>query len=112
MTKNTTYPDTSAPEIVEPRANTAPEFGETIVEFGGTRLFALPRQPRWTHRIYGRAKGEKRYYAIDVKNGRQVVNLIYATCFDETEAHRVAAKMREQNPEHEFQVRKISSAPS
>lgn len=89
----------------------APEFGETIAEQGGQRLVYIGPPKKWTHRIYARQKGTVRYSALDVKNGNLVGNLIFATMFEKAEALRVAAKLTEENPEFEFQVRRISSVP-
>lgn len=99
--------DTNQPEIVDPGSNAAPVFGETIAEMPGKRIFYIGQLQPWTHRIYARCKGKGRYYALDVKAGRTVGNLIYATCFDQAEALRVVEKLRAENPDWEFKVRKI-----
>lgn len=110
--KNTPCPNTSHPEIVEPGANADPVFGETIAEDGGQRVFYVGPQKAWTHRIYARCRNKGRYYALNVRTGRTVGNLIYATMFDQGEATRAIEKLRTENPDWEFKIRKISSAPS
>lgn len=62
----------------------------------------------WTHRIYGRKLGVPgRWKPLDVGNGRFVVNLIYASCFDEERGLEALGKVREAAPEYEFELRRI-----
>ncbi len=61
----------------------------------------------YTHRVYGRAKNEKRFRPLDLKNARFVVNLIYASMLSELEATKACEDLNTQNPEMTFQARKI-----
>lgn len=66
----------------------------------------------WTHRIYARGKDtetgkQTRWGALDVSKGNIVGNLIYATVFDLEQGTRTLNRLREENPEVEFELRKI-----
>lgn len=66
----------------------------------------------WTHRIYARHKihnsaKQRRFYAMDVKNGNLVGNLIYASCFDKNNGQIVLEELTKDFPDWEFQLRKI-----
>lgn len=99
--------DTNQPEIVDPGSNAAPVFGETLATNGGQRIFHIGPQKAWTHRIYARCKGKGRYYALDVRNGRTVGNLIYATMFDRADAIQALDKLEKENPDWKFKIKKI-----
>ena len=61
------------------------------------------------YRIYGRQKNEKRFKALDLKNGVFVNNLMYASFFYENELEqlkKVVQDLNEQNREFTFEIRK------
>lgn len=61
------------------------------------------------YRIYGKAKTEKRFKALDLKNGVFVNNLMYASFFYENELEqlkKVVQNLNEQNREFTFEIRK------
>ena len=61
------------------------------------------------YRIYGKAKTEKRFKALDLKNGVFVNNLMYASFFYENELEqlkKVVQNLNEQNEEFIFEIRK------
>lgn len=61
------------------------------------------------YRIYGKQKTEKRFKALDLKNGVFVNNLIYASFFYEHELKqlkKVVQDLNEQNREFTFEIRK------
>lgn len=62
---------------------------------------------RWTHRIYGRKRGQGRWSPLDINKGHFVGNLIYASVFSEARAKEAIEKVREAAPEYEFELRKI-----
>lgn len=61
--------------------------------------------------IYARADGEKRFKPMDMKCGRQVTNLIYATVYfncDETKEKNLldwCVEMTNDNPGWSFELR-------
>lgn len=61
----------------------------------------------YTHRIYVKEPGFKRFKPLDMRNWRYVANLIYATMLTESEAMRVTKEMQEQNPEFIIEARKV-----
>lgn len=66
----------------------------------------------WTHRIYARGKDtvtgkQTRFGALDVQSGNIVGNLIYASCFDLEQGTKTVNSLREQNPDVQFELRKI-----
>lgn len=69
--------------------------------------------PRFTHRIYGRIKDgnptEKRFRPLNLKDGRFVVNLMYATMLTESEVARIIPELNADNPNMQFEARKMSS---
>ena len=61
------------------------------------------------YRIYGKLKKEKRFKALDLKNGVFVNNLMYASFFYENELEqlkKVVQDLNEQNKEFTFEIRK------
>lgn len=61
------------------------------------------------YRIYGKQKTEKRFKALDLKNGVFVNNLMYASFFYDNELHllkKVVQDLNEQNKEFIFEIRK------
>ena len=61
------------------------------------------------YRIYGKLKTEKRFKALDLKNGVFVNNLMYASFFYEYELERlkkVVQDLNEQNIDFKFEIRK------
>lgn len=61
------------------------------------------------YRIYGKQKTEKRFKALDLKNGVLVNNLMYASFFYENELEqlkKVVQDLNEQNREFTFEIRK------
>ena len=61
------------------------------------------------YRIYGKQKTEKRFKALDLKNGVFVNNLMYASFFYENELEqlkKVVQDLNEQNREFIFEIRK------
>ena len=61
------------------------------------------------YRIYGKQKNEKRFKALDLKNGVFVNNLMYASFFYENELEqlkKVVRDLNEQNEEFIFEIRK------
>ena len=61
------------------------------------------------YRIYGKQKTEKRFKALDLKNGVFVNNLMYASFFYENELEqlkKVVKDLNEQNREFTFEIRK------
>lgn len=61
-----------------------------------------------THRIYGKSKNEKRFKAMNLKNGTYTGNLIYASVFTEENALKVLAELISENSTtHDFEIRKI-----
>ena len=61
------------------------------------------------YRIYGKQKTEKRFKALDLKNGVFVNNLMYASFFYENELEqlkKVVQDLNEQNEEFIFEIRK------
>lgn len=61
------------------------------------------------YRIYGKQKNEKRFKALDLKNGVFVNNLMYASFFYEnelTQLKKVVQDLNEQNEEFIFEIRK------
>lgn len=61
------------------------------------------------YRIYGKKKTEKRFKALDLKNGVFVNNLMYASFFYENELEqlkKVVQDLNEQNREFTFEIRK------
>ena len=61
------------------------------------------------YRIYGKQKNEKRFKALDLKNGVFVNNLMYASFFYENELEqlkKVVQDLNEQNREFTFEIRK------
>lgn len=61
------------------------------------------------YRIYGKQKTEKRFKALDLKNGVFVNNLMYASFFYENELEqlkKVVQDLNEQNREFTFEIRK------
>lgn len=61
------------------------------------------------YRIYGKQKNEKRFKALDLKNGVFVNNLMYASFFYEHELEqlkKVIQDLNEQNREFTFEIRK------
>lgn len=65
---------------------------------------ALPKD----HIIYMKAEGEKRFYALNLRTGAQVKNLIYASMLNEFDAQQALKELIEQNPNHEFKLKKIN----
>ena len=62
------------------------------------------------YRVYGSYKNG-RFKAMDINEGVQVANLIYATIFwDEQEeyAKRVVEHISKENPDWKFELRKVS----
>jgi hypothetical protein len=58
--------------------------------------------------IYGKPKEDKRFYPLDVRAGRQVDRLLYATLFHKpSRAQEVAAKLNELVPTWTFQARPV-----
>lgn len=61
------------------------------------------------YRIYGKQKNEKRFKALDLKNGVFVNNLMYASFFHGNELdqlRKVVRDLNEQNKEFTFEIRK------
>lgn len=61
------------------------------------------------YRIYGKQKTEKRFKALDLKNGVFVNNLMYASFFYDNELYqlkKVVQNLNEQNREFIFEIRK------
>ena len=61
------------------------------------------------YRIYGKQKNEKRFKALDLKNGVFVNNLMYASFFYKNELKqlkKVVQDLNEQNEEFIFEIRK------
>lgn len=61
------------------------------------------------YRIYGKQKTEKRFKALDLKNGVFVNNLMYASFFYDNELYqlkKVVQDLNEQNKEFIFEIRK------
>ena len=61
------------------------------------------------YRIYGKQKTEKRFKALDLKNGVFVNNLMYASFFYENELEqlkKVVQDLNEQNEDFTFEIRK------
>jgi hypothetical protein len=61
----------------------------------------------YTHRIYGREKGKGRFKPLDLKHGRFVTNLIYASMLPESQALQALIELTRDNPDMEFQQRLI-----
>jgi hypothetical protein len=61
-------------------------------------------------RIMGKYKGQKRFRAMNVKDGIQVRNLIYATIFEDAEADRVLEHITKENTDWEFKLYEITNA--
>jgi len=61
----------------------------------------------YTHRIYGRSLGKGRFKPLDLRSGKFVVNLMYATMLPEFEAERISNELNEENQDLEFVTRKI-----
>lgn len=59
-----------------------------------------------TYFVYGKSKEMKRFSPIDLRNGKFVVNLIYASMLPENEIERCIKSLKEQNPDMEFEKRK------
>lgn len=61
------------------------------------------------YRIYGKQKTEKRFKALDLKNGVFVNNLMYASFFYDNELEqlkKVVQNLNEQNKDFIFEIRK------
>lgn len=54
--------------------------------------------------ISAKTEGQKRFKALDVKEGIQVDKLFYATMFSREEAYRVCKMLQEKNPAIQFKV--------
>lgn len=71
--------------------------------------FGLPDgRPVYTHRIYAKAPSAKRWAPMDLRKGRPVGNLIYASMLTATEVEGVLTTLRRDNPEWTFQARAIA----
>jgi hypothetical protein len=55
-------------------------------------------------RLYAKESSMRTFKALDLKSGCYVSKLFYATMLEETEAYRVLADVRANNPEIEFKV--------
>ena len=60
------------------------------------------------YRIYGKFKNDKTFKAMDIKEGYQVNNLIYATLFTKNEATRVFKHISRDNNDWKFEIREVS----
>ena len=60
--------------------------------------------------VYGKKKSESRFKAMDMENGVQVGNLIYASLFDLSadEMDKMIASLHEDNPDWDFKYRKTN----
>lgn len=60
--------------------------------------------------VYGKQKSESRFKAMDMENGVQVGNLIYASLFDLPieEMGKLIASLHEDNPEWDFKYKKTN----
>ena len=60
--------------------------------------------------VYGKQKSESRFKAMDMENGVQVGNLIYASLFDLPieEMDKLIASLHEDNPEWDFKYKKTN----
>ena len=56
--------------------------------------------------VYAKLKEEKRYRAMDINEGNQVGNLIYATMLNTEEVGRILPELKQENPHCDFQARK------
>ena len=62
----------------------------------------------YTHRIYGKHKTDKQFKAMNMREGRQVGNLIYASMYTEEDAQKVLKDIQcEENSDWEFKAVKI-----
>ena len=58
--------------------------------------------------IYGKHTGQKRFAAMDLTEGTQVANLIYATVFyNEDEVKKVVNNLNANNPDWIFEFRLV-----
>lgn len=59
------------------------------------------------YRIYAKTKHDKRFMALDVANGIQVANLIYASVYtNELDANQVVNELISQNKDIQFKYKK------
>ena len=59
-----------------------------------------------TYLIYAKCEDQNRYHAMDINEGIQVGNLIYATMLNEENAIKALDALRILNPTIEFEIRK------
>ncbi|MBS0417954.1 MAG: hypothetical protein JSR66_09590 [Proteobacteria bacterium] len=59
--------------------------------------------------IYGKCKGQRTFRAMDLKNGVQTRNLIFASLLTEDEARRFMEHEAPRNPDWLFKVRGAGS---
>lgn len=65
-------------------------------------------QEFYTHRIYGKHKTNKTFKPMDMRQGKRVTNLIYASMFNENEAKKCLADIQcPENNEWQFKIVKI-----
>lgn len=55
--------------------------------------------------LYMKAENQKRFSAVDWKNGSQVGNLIFATRFTKDNADKVLEEAQRLNPEYQFKIK-------
>ncbi len=62
----------------------------------------------YTHRIYGKHKNNKTFKPMNMREGKRVTNLIYASMFNESDAKKCLADIQcPENSDWEFEIRKI-----
>jgi len=62
----------------------------------------------YTHRIYGKYKYDKQFRPMNMREGKQVGNLIYASMFSESEAKKCLEEIQcPENSDWVFEMRKI-----
>ena len=59
------------------------------------------------YRIYGRYQNQKSFRAMNIREGKQVSNLIYASLFTKDEGEKCLADITAQNPEWNFELRHV-----
>ncbi len=62
----------------------------------------------YTHRIYGKHKTDKQFKAMNMREGKQVGNLIYASMFTQSDAEKCLQEIQcSENADWQFKIVKI-----
>lgn len=61
----------------------------------------------YTHRVYGKFKTDKQFKPMNLREGKFVTNLIYASMVSEDDARLQINFLNENNHDYIFEMRKI-----